>query len=456
MKAIGAIRFFQDAVVQTADSTQREVHVMKRNQRSNGMLAANLVVVLFAAGAGLGISRDANATPAFARTTGAHCRKCHSASYPRLNWTGERFMRNGFKLPTATEELDISGFPSDDNKDEEAKDSSDETMDLVKDVGDYLSVRGKINPYSKDEGNPDSSLGSTVFFAIFASGQLAPDVPVWAEAETNTATGETEVNNYSIGWTNVLKDQGDASRSLVNFRVGGFTPTEWLSVSDQKRSIDSNSTHPGAYRGKHRFTMVGDSLGTKTGVEYFGYTQDGLGVPFVDDFFWAAGIGDAKGQNRHGAKPDANKEKWFVGRVDINKGSSISFLYMAFEDVNSWTVSGNYRANRDFELRAQYSRDDSGSIALGRGDVYGLTGQADWHFSRDWTGIVRYDMTDNGMDMDAKETQLTAALVYTRWQNIKVTASWVAELKRAGYSNDKLLADQTKADSYSVQVQFAF
>jgi len=419
------------------------------------MLAATTTAVFLAAGMGLGISSDANATPAFARTTGAHCQKCHSASFPRLNWTGERFMRNGFKLPTATEELD-TGFPGDEETDKSENENTDETLDLVKDVGDYLSVRGKIKPYDKNEGNPDSSIGSTVFFAIFASGQLAPDVPIWAEAETSTASGETEVNNYFIGWTNVLKDHGESSRSLVNFRAGGFTPTEWLSISDQKRSIDSNSTHPGAYRGKHRFTQVGDGLGTKTGVEYYGYTQDGLGLSFVDDFFWAAGIGDASGQNRGGKKPDANKQKWFVGRVDFNKGSSLSFLYMAFEDVNSWTVSGNYRVNRELELKAQYSRDDSGGVALGRGDVRGYTGQADWQFARDWTGIVRYDMTDNGMDTDAKETQLTAALVYTRWQNIKVTASWVAELKRAGYSNDALLADQTKADSYSVQVQFAF
>ena len=430
---------------------------MKRTNFKRWLFAGKITAALALASTTLAVSTGAQATPAFARQTGAECQKCHAASFPRLNWTGERFMRNGFALPKSAEALDI-GFGDEAKADDKVIKTDD--MLLLEDVGKILSVRGKTSLYDQNEDESDSkSFGSPVFFAVFASAQLAPDVPLWAEAEINTDSGETEVHNYFIGWTNVMKNYSPDNASLVNFRAGGFTPTEWTSFSDQKRSIDSNSSHPGAYRGKHRFTQVGRGLGTKTGLEYYGYKD--LGSDMFDDLFWAAGFGNATGGNFDKQGRSDQIEYWLVGRADFLQGSSLSFLYMNYnnddtnpssDSVASYTVNGNWRINKDAELRAQYSADDSGSGPVD--DVTGYTVQGDWRFAHSWTGILRYDTTDNGMNTNPDETQATAALVWTPWQNVKVTGAWVTELDRADFSNGKASGgDET--DSYSVEVQFA-
>jgi hypothetical protein len=418
-----------------------------------GKAAALLALV----SASLAVSTNAQATPAFARQTGAECQKCHSPSYPRLNWTGERFMRNGFALPKSAEELDI-GFPGDEG---ESEDDYIETkgMWLLKDIGKLISVRGKMNIYERDESSSDSeSIGSPIFFAIFASSRLAPDVPLWAEAEINTDSGETDVHNYFVGWTNVLKYYSEDNATLVNFRAGGFTPTEWTSWSDQKRSLDSASSHPGAYRGRHRFTQVGRGLGTKTGLEYYGYKD--LGFEFLDDLFWAVGGGNATGGNFDNSGRTDQTEYWLIGRADFLSGSSVSFLYMDYNnlpgvpdsDVKSYTVSGNWRLKKVAELRAQYSWDNSGTGPIDDVSGYGI--QGDWHFARNWTAIMRYDTTDNGMAVNPDETQFTAALSWIPWQNIKLTASWVNELERADFSNGNASGGD-EDDTYSLQLQIA-
>jgi len=399
-----------------------------RNIASSFAIVSSLLVsVLY--------STQAQAIPSFARQTGAACTKCHSVSFPRLNATGERFMRNGFKLKTTGESLDGLGDDEGDKDVIKAK-----NLMLLKDVGDILSVRGKFDLFNKNESSAKSSTGSPDFFAVFAAAQLAPDVALWAEAETNTSNGETEVHNYMVNFTNLGSGN---NKSLVNVRFGGFTPTEWTSWSDQKRVIDSASSHPGIYRGKHHFAKVGSGLGTKTGAEFYGYT---------DNFLFAAGFGEATGGNFHASKPDSNKDFWLVGRYDITNGSSLSVLYMDYgNDITSYTISGNYKVNQDIEFQAQYSKDDSGSVT-GRSDVSGYGFQGIYTFNDEWLGILRYDSTDNGYAVNEQENQLSTGIVYAPWMNVKFTLAYVAELDRATTS---LTGSTVTDDSITLQMQFA-
>lgn len=425
---------------------------MKTEDRKRRLVSGKFVAVLATFCIPMMISTMAEAIPAFARMTGAACSKCHSASFPRLNWTGERFMRNGFQLPKAAADME-TGLGAEEGASDKIETSR---LAIPKDIGQILSVRGKINLYDKDEKGGAHSIGSPGFFAIFASGHLAPNIALWAEAETSTNSGETEVHNYMVNFTNLF------GSSAFNIRAGGFTPTEWTSWSDQKRAMDSNSTHPGAYRGKHHFTAVGKGkgLGTKTGIEYYGYN---------DMFLWAIGGGDTgnnpkststindlgNGQNFDKANPSNDIDYWLVGRFDFMEGSSVSLLYMDYGDTNdvtSWTISGNYRASRDLEFVAQYSQDDSGVGNVD--DVTGWGVQGVWTFMPGWTGIARYDTTDNGFTKDSEENQATVALAWTPWENTKFTASYVSELDRAATVNGQPAADTD--DNFALQLQFAF
>lgn len=398
-----------------------------------------------------GVTPAANATPAFARNTGAECQKCHTLSFPRLNWMGERYLRNGFALPSEGK-LDVGGLPEEEKQPVKEK----RLKNLVlKDVGDIFSVRGQFAAYDKTENDPETSIGSPATFYIFVSAQLADNVPIWAEGEVSTQGGEFEVHNFFIGRTNI------ADSALANVRMGGFTPTEWTSFSDQKRSLDSVNSHPGAYRGQNGFTRVGaglggnnNGLGAKTGVEYYGYT---------DMFFWALGYGD--GQNFDTANPaeEENKDLWAVGRFDFLKGSSVSFLYYNFgevdttgEDLVAYALSANYRMGNTLDVLAQYSMDNSSDIVTTRDDVTGYTLEADWQFLEQWMGIVRYDTTDNGLSVRAKETQATIAAVWAPYQNLKLTPYYAFELDRAQFANDSATDLGTEeSDHIGLQLQFA-
>lgn len=394
-------------------------------------------------GLGFAVTPAANATPAFARSTGAECLKCHTVSFPRLNRMGERYMRNGFALPSE-DELDLGGFPE---EKQQAKDKILKNL-VLRDVGNVLSVRGQFTAYDKTENNPATSVGSPTKFYIFASTQIADNVPLWAEGEVSTNTGKFEVHNYFVGRTNI------AGSTLGNLRMGGFTPTEWTSFSNQKRSLDSANSHQGAYRGKNGFTQVAAGLGVKTGVEYYGYT---------DSFFWALAYGD-DGQNFDKANPAENKDKnmWAVGRFDFLKGSSVSLLYFNAGEVNAtgkdliaYVASANYRMGNTLDIKAQYSMDNS-SDTRARDDVTGYTLQADWQFADHWMGIVRYDTTDNGLSVRSKETQATLAAVWAPYQNAKLTAFYAFELDRAQFANDSATdRGAVESDFYGLVLQYA-
>ncbi len=414
------------------------------NAKSWTLSMQTLAIVVVIMVLSFAITPTANATPAFSRSTGAECQKCHTASFPRLNWMGERYMRNGFALPSEGE-LDLGVFPEEKQK---AKGKKLKNL-VLQDVGDIFSVRGAFVAYDRTENNPETSIGSPSKFYLFASGQIAENVPLWAEGEVSSDTGEFEVHNYFIGRTNINNS------TLINVRMGGFTPTEWTSVSDQKRSLDSANSHPGAYRGKAGHTQVAEGFGSKTGVEYYGYN---------DSFFWALGYGD--GTNRDAKNPAESKDKnlWIVGRYDFLTGSSVSLLYYNAGDGNgngsdltAYVLSGNYRIGNKLDVRAQYSQDDSGGNGNTRGDVSGYSVQVDYQYAEHWMCIARYDTTDNGLSARAKETQATVAAVWVPYQNVKMTASYTAELDRAQFANDGTVDRGTKESNLvRLQLQFAF
>lgn len=397
-------------------------------------------------GLSFGVTPAANATPAFARNTGAECLKCHTLSFPRLNWMGERYFRNGFALPSEGK-LDMGEFP------EEKPQVKEKRMKnlVLKDVGDIFSVRGMFLAYDKTENIPETSVGSPATLSLFVSAQIADNVPIWAEGEVSTDTAEFEIEEYFIGRTNI------ADSTLANVRMGGFTPTEWTSFSDQKRSLDSVNAHPGAYQGLNGFTMVAAGLGGNTGVEYYGYT---------DHLLWALGYGD-DGQNFDAATPAENEDKnmWAVGRFDFLKGSSVSLVYLnagevgaTGEDLVAYVASANYRMGNTLDVQAQYSMDNS-SDTQARDDVTGYTLQVNWQFADHWAGIVRHDTTDNGLSVRSKETQATLAAVWAPYQNVKFTGFYALELDRAQFANDLTTpADDRgteESDFYGLQLQFA-
>jgi len=411
-------------------------------------LAATLVIFAFGC---IMVQSEALAISGFARKYGLSCNTCHSVSFPRLNYFGEKFMRNGFQLPGGQD-------GSKTGKKAIAKDLS-----LDEKLGNMVGFRGKVRIFEDQQVNAESddtpsTFGSTIFGAFFAAGTAAENMPYWAEFETNTANGETELHNFFIGLTNI------GGYSAANVRVGAFTPTEWTSFSDQKRSLDAPGSHPGAFR-PGKFSKTGTSpynLRTTTGIEYFGYTGPA---------FWAVGVADKMGGNYHASHDtDNTKDAYIVLRGEAPsgpaKGSSVSFLaYRANNGATSdsttvgeftvYDVSANLRAGGIIDLFGAYVWDSDVVVGDGTSNNQGITLEGDVELVEGFMGILRFDTFKDGavVEGDARTTYVTPALVYAPKQNLKVTASFALDASDNANADDGFGERNHKVD---IETQFMF
>ena len=433
-----------------------------------GILKGSIIGLFVFAMSMVMLSPNAWATSAFARKYGLACNTCHTVAFPRLNYYGEKFMRNGFQIPGG----------QDGSTKGKAAIADDLTLDER--LGDMMGVRGKIRIIEKQQGEDSSgdsipsTLGSTVFGAIFASGTIAENIPVWVEMETNTSTSETELHNYFVGWNNI------GGTTLANLRVGGFTPTEWTSFSDQKRAFDGPVSHPGALRPSSfsKSSTNPYNLRTHTGIEYYGYTGPA---------FWALGVNDKMGANYDAdSSDDSNKDWYLVLRGEMPEGpmegSSISLLsYWANVgsddyDPNDpaspsktdasfkvYDLSANLRMG-PLDLLAAYVWDsDLNQEATGspsQDDDKGYVVEADYKVMKNLMGILRYDSFEDGTitSGDSKTKTWALGVVYTPRENVKLTTSYTLD------TSDDTSLTSTKSGTkfgeqnniWDVELQFMF
>jgi len=361
------------------------------------------------------IQQQANATASFARATGASCNKCHTATFPRLTAKGERFMLNGFQV-----KKESGGFGLDDDLSEEKEGK----FKLPK-LPEVLSVTGQFNPVDVSSKNTTPSLGNPDDVSIIAAGSLMKDVPIWAAIDVTEAGAS--VHRYQMAVTNI----GDSN--LFNLRMGTIDPTTWTSFYGHGAALESASSGVGSYGAGHDgntgFATVGAGYAERNASEYYGYTKNWL---------WSIGLSNASGHDG-GGKNDP-LDYWVTTRYQFMKNSTVSFLWYNANGTienQTYTVAGNLRLGK-LDFLTQFSIDNSGFKTTIDGDTttqrdkWGLTFQANYATTKKTMAMLRYDSTDNGDKEASTETQATVAMVFKPKQNIKVTASYVIELKAVG------------------------
>ncbi|MDH5228938.1 MAG: hypothetical protein OEZ58_14830 [Gammaproteobacteria bacterium] len=379
------------------------------------------------------LPKQADATAAFARSTGASCNKCHTASFPRLTMKGERFMRNGFQMRKQADDLAFG-------LDDEALKDSDE---IVKKVSEILSVTGGTELMSSNSDDAYPALIAQKDISLLATTSVSKDFAVWAGVEINDET--VELHRFFISRTNFFDS------TWFNARAGSLDPTTWTSFYGHGAALDSASSGIGAYGGGHHgggsgFTPVGIGFDEQNGIEYYGYNKA---------LFWSVGLsngssahGDDHGDlqahsslpanEAHGVTTETHHatgadklDYWVVGRFDFLKDSSMSLLWYnanGSQELQMYSLAANLRFKK-LDLRGQVSLDNTGNDD--RYSRMGITMQADYAIAKTLAGILRFDTTDHGVGSDSVETQVTAAWIYKPVQNIKVTFAYVAELMAA-------------------------
>ncbi len=363
------------------------------------------------------------------------CSTCHTA-IPRLNYYGERFMRNGFQDPDA-DALDGGTL----NKEQY------NGVDVGR-VEDLFGFRVSAIPFKlttnglTENGSTKTAidLGTVQWIQLFTAGTVTKNVSFFNELELDR-DGKVKYGWFYIGAHNVMDSHG-----LVNFQIGKLSPVEWTSYSGRlsifpelkgfadkiKSSTNGSATNIGE--------DSADTSSAQYGIAYYGYRG-----PLV----WSLGGGNS-------ANPvDVNQEKNFWSSVRLEmpqgnsaiEGSSVSLFYYNGTDTFStataqvtndyWRIqpSANLRyQNFDVIGSFQYAKEDNFTLATPAGEesYWGITGVASY-MPLTWlmTG-VEYDTVqqDTGANLENDRVAFHVSLLPR--ENIRLIFTADTDLFKSG------------------------
>ncbi|MBI2609459.1 MAG: hypothetical protein HYW47_07705 [Deltaproteobacteria bacterium] len=277
------------------------------------------------------------ATSQWSRKYNVACMKCHTA-FPRLNYYGERFMKNGFQEPD-NENPDGSEF----------RKFTKGNMDLGS-LGDYFGARIDFQPLQfvyKDQtvngGKKNRfEFGKVGWIQLFTAGSIMKNLSFFDELEINSA-GTVKHGWLIVGAHNVFDTK------LVNFQAGKISPVDWTSFSNRLRNLPEVSGLPDKVTASSGYTATTpakeDNVNISSGqfgINYYGYKKA---------FIWALGIGNGT------LATDVNQYKNYWGSVKWEvptdssdyQGSSISFF--AYRGTSTLSTSTAQIKNDFFRLQ---------------------------------------------------------------------------------------------------------
>lgn len=232
-----------------------------------GIMIVVLVALLTAA-----FVAPASATAQWSRKYKLSCQTCHSA-FPRLNYYGQRFMRNGYQDPDDT-------VP---DGDETGKTALNDITFIDK-IGNLLGVRLNVNPVqyrtnvleevSADAGVDNKvkdqlSLGSTGWVQLFVAGSIAKNKSIFIEMEFTDE--KYHYSWYKFGFHNIF------DTSMANLIVGnvpardyGAYPNRLRIMGPVKGDVFGVKSSGGATSDDLDEAALNAS-GSRPGIQYYGY-----------------------------------------------------------------------------------------------------------------------------------------------------------------------------------------
>ncbi len=232
-----------------------------------GIMILVLVALLTAA-----FVAPASATAQWSRKYKLSCQTCHSA-FPRLNYYGQRFMRNGYQDP---DNMVPDG-------DETGKTALNDITFIDK-IGNLLGVRLNINALqyrtnaieevSADEGVDNEvkdqlSFGSTGWVQLFVAGSIAKNKSIFIEMEFTDE--KYHYSWYKFGFHNIFDS------SLANVIVGnvpardyGAYPNRLRIMGPVKGDVFGIKSSGGATSDDLDEAALNAS-GSRPGIQYYGY-----------------------------------------------------------------------------------------------------------------------------------------------------------------------------------------
>ncbi len=353
----------------------------------------------------LGASSPAYATSQWSRKYEVSCSVCHTA-FPRLNYFGERFLRNGFQWPDVEPDGDTEG------KTEVGPDM------FIDQLGNMLGFRLNLDAVRVranravvgGEPRTQVNFGGPNWGQLFVAGSLFKNVSIFIE-------NEFEGDAFKFTWFHF--GFHNLGSKAINFQVGNLSPLEFASYPNRLRimapvrgDVFGVRTTGGA--------EAADNLsisGFRPGIQYYGY-----GGPVV----WWAGVTPGKGT------ADVNDDRHYWGGIKFEipadesdfQGSSVSvWTYNGTDgtphpaavgadienDFDRVSLQGNLRwTNLDVQAAWVEASDDNWDLNPGtptKVDFSGFSIVGAWQEGK-WYPAVAYDKINQD---DAPASVLAAA-----------------------------------------------
>lgn len=339
--------------------------------------------------------KEAGAVAQWARKYKMNCQACHTA-FPRLNYFGEKFQRNGYQLPDTED--------GDENK-EKLSDTA-----FIDNLLNMFGVRIAVTPVAvttdgltrNGRQTTRVAFGNTNWVQFFSAGSIFKNTSIFIETEIE----DTAVHNnwFTLGYHNLF------GQNLLNLRVGKLSVLNWHGQSGRLRMIPNIQIegwrNARTSEGTAAATTLEDQVAIsepQPGIELYGYKGP---------FLYSVGVVNGSALN------DGNQFKNVFGTLRLEmpegelQGSSISgFGYWGTDTATTATAQAQnrfYRASGAANLRWKkwdvigsymYGRDNDWILSTAgaqRNTTHMMSGQVGYLINPKWYASMQYDyVTDD-------------------------------------------------------------
>lgn len=347
--------------------------------------------------------REAGAVAQWARKYKMNCQSCHTA-FPRLNYFGEKFQRNGYQLPD-TEDGD------------DTKEKLNDTT-FIDQIGNLLGIRIAVSPatlrtngLTRPNGTivTRTSFGNTDWVQFFSAGSIFKNASIFIETEVQNTS--IKFNWFTLGYHNLL------GTSWLNLRAGKLGVMNWHALNGRLRMIPNinlegwsnvKSSEGTRTTGTGAFTL-NDQVAVsdpQPGLELYGYKGPFLysagvvnGSALTDNNEFKNLFGTLRAEVPEGPIMGSAVSAWGYWGTDTassgttrNKNRFYRFSGAANLRWKNWDILGGYIYNRDKDWDMLTAGNQANTI-------HTFASQVGYLINPKWFAALQYDYVrdqDNG------------------------------------------------------------
>ncbi|MBI4238394.1 MAG: hypothetical protein HY696_08260 [Deltaproteobacteria bacterium] len=394
--------------------------------------------------------QSANAVAQWARKYNVACQTCHTA-FPRLNYIGEKFARNGYQFED-TEDGDDTKEKIDD-------------LTFIDKVSNLFGFRISFTPVEVTTKalNIDGTqklrynFGAANWLQFFVAGTIFKNASIFAEVEMNGENGTTystagvpHINWFTLGYHNLFHT------SLLNIRLGKLSMMNWHAQTGRLRmipNINIAATNARTSLGAAAALAPEDQIRLESptpAIEVYGYKgffQYSVGVAngskFVDSNQYKNFFGTLRFEIPDGDFAGSSVTAWGMhGRDTAVSGAETPAVAQVKNTFYAYSGAANLRW-KDLDVIASYfmEKERNYDFAGAQNKRHGFSGQVGYLLNPQWFLALQYDKVQDTANSGAEYHKVSEHVSYMPRQNMRIglTAREEMSARATGRQHELLL-----------------